>query len=148
MCIGVHPWLPSVLSTRHGFLAVSSTGGYIPDRLELTIAHSVEVVVEVDTRADVPGREPDLIAECNLAVRLILQPQAAMLRAQRHRRGTDNILGDWKTGINPDGLLASINDGSSRFGAAGHGGHHSGGGVELRTGLGMAIIHQRIRSGE
>src|SRR2546425_10224975 len=106
----IHPRLPSVLITQHYLLAVSSAGCHIPHHLELTISHGVDVVVEVDTRADVPWCEPDLVGKCDLAVALLLQPQAAMLGAPCHYSGTGSILGDRQTGSNPDSLLAAVHD--------------------------------------
>src|SRR4029453_3013325 len=88
----IPPRLPSVLITQHYLLAVSSAGCHIPHHLELTISHGVDIVVEVNARADVPWCEPDLVGQCDLAVALILEAQAAMLSTQCYHCGTGHIL--------------------------------------------------------
>ncbi len=43
--------------------------------------HNVHMIVEIRTSAHVPGRQPDLVAQRDVILRLIVELQAAMLSA-------------------------------------------------------------------
>src|ERR671918_92843 len=73
------------------FLAISSARGDVPHHLQLAVAYRMDIVVEIDTGANVPGREPDLLAECRLAVRRLGQTQTAMLGTQRDHGGPGEV---------------------------------------------------------
>src|SRR5215471_7209674 len=90
------------------FLAILPTRGHAPHGFQAAIAYSVYVVIQVHTGANVIGCQPEGVTEAQTVIGSALQPQTAMLSAQRGNRGTRQVGRYRQPQVNTHRLLASV----------------------------------------